>query len=201
MRIGIFGGTFDPPHLGHLILAAEACHQLKLNKLLFVLTSDPPHKQDLLISPYPDRLAMLEAAIADNPTFELSRVEVDRPGPHYTVDTMHLLKKEFPGDTLIYLMGGDSLRDLPVNWHKPEEFIQACDIIGVMRRPQDQIDLESLEAEIPGISAKVEFMNAPLLEIAARQIRRRVAEGRPYRYYLLHSVYKIIQKKKLYQTN
>jgi len=200
MRIGIFGGTFDPPHLGHLILAAEAYHQLKLEKLLFVLTSDPPHKQDILISPFPERLAMLEAAIADNPTFALSRVEVDRPGPHYTVDTMRLLKKEYPGDTLIYLMGGDSLRDLLVNWHKPDEFIQACDVIGVMRRPQDRIDLESLEAAIPGISAKVEFMNAPLLEIAARQIRRRVAEGRPYRYYLPDSVYQIIQKKKLYQT-
>jgi nicotinate-nucleotide adenylyltransferase len=201
MRIGIFGGTFDPPHLGHLILAAEACHQLDLDKLLFVLTSDPPHKQDIFVSPYPERLAMLEATIADNPTFELSRVEIDRPGPHYTVDTMRLLKKEYPVDTLIYLMGGDSLRDLLVNWYKPAEFIQACDVIGVMRRPQDQIDLESLEATIPGISAKVEFMNAPLLEIAARQIRRRVAEGRPYRYYLPEAVYQIIQKKKLYQTN
>ncbi len=201
MRIGIFGGTFDPPHLGHLILAAEACHQLKLDKLLFVLTSDPPHKQDHHISPYPDRLAMLEAAIADNPAFELSRVEVDRPGPHFTVDTMHLLKKEFPEDTLIYLMGGDSLHDLPTIWHKPDEFIAACDVLGVMRRPQDQIDLESLEAEIPGISAKVEFMNAPLLEIAARQIRRRVAEGHPYRYYLPEAVFQIIQEKKLYQTN
>jgi nicotinate-nucleotide adenylyltransferase len=201
MRIGIFGGTFDPPHLGHLILAAEAYHQLKLDKLLFVLTSDPPHKQDLLISPFPERLAMLEAAIADNPAFALSRVEVDRPGPHYAVDTMRLLKKEFPGDTLIYLMGGDSLRDLPINWHKPDEFIAACDVLGVMRRPQDEIDLESLEAEIPGVSAKIEFMNAPLLEIAARQIRRRVAEGRPYRYYLPDAVCQIIQEKKLYQTN
>lgn len=200
MRIGIFGGTFDPPHLGHLILAAEACHQLDLDKLLFVLTSDPPHKQDHLISPYPDRLAMLEAAIADNPAFELSRIEVDRPGPHYTVDTMHLLKKELPDDTLIYLMGGDSLRDLPTIWHKPREFIAACDVLGVMRRPQDQIDMESLEVELPGVSAKVEFMNAPLLEISARQIRRRVAEGRPYRYYLPEAVYQIIQEKKLYQT-
>jgi nicotinate-nucleotide adenylyltransferase len=201
MRIGIFGGTFDPPHLGHLILAAEAYHELKLDKLLFILTSDPPHKQDRLISPYPDRLAMLEAAIADNPTFELSHLEVDRPGPHYTVDTMHLLKKEFPDDTLIYLMGGDSLRDLPINWHKPDEFIAACDVLGVMRRPQDQIDIESLEMEIPGIKAKIQFLNAPLLEIASQQIRQRVAEGRPYRYYLTDTVYQIIQKKKLYQTN
>jgi nicotinate-nucleotide adenylyltransferase len=201
MRIGIFGGTFDPPHLGHLILAAEAYHQLKLDKLLFVLTSNPPHKQDHLISPYPHRLAMLEAAIADNPTFALSRLEIDRPGPHYSVDTMRLLKKEFPDNTLIYLMGGDSLHDLPTIWHKPDEFIQACDVLGVMRRPEDKIDMESLETELPGVSAKVEFMNAPLLEIASQQIRQRVAEGRPYRYYLPDTVYQIIQKKKLYQSN
>jgi nicotinate-nucleotide adenylyltransferase len=198
MRVGIFGGTFDPPHLGHLILAAEARHQLKLEKLLFVLTPDPPHKQDRLITPLPDRLAMLTVAIADNPAFELSRVEVDRPGPHYAVDTVRLLKKEFPDDTLIYLMGGDSLRDLPIDWYKPEEFVKACDFLGVMRRPQDEIDIERLEEEIPGVSAKIEFMNAPLLEIASRQIRRRVAEGRPYRYYLPEAVDQIVQEKKLY---
>ncbi len=199
MRVGIFGGTFDPPHLGHLILAAEARHQLRLDRLLFVLTPDPPHKQDRLVTPMTDRVAMLEAAIADNPAFELSRVEIDRPSPHYAVDTVRLLRKEYPDDSLIYLMGGDSLRDFPIDWYKPEELLDACDALGVMRRPHDEIDIDSLETELPGISAKVEFMNAPLLEISSRQIRRRVAEGRPYRYYLPLTVYNIIQKRKLYQ--
>jgi nicotinate-nucleotide adenylyltransferase len=199
MRVGIFGGTFDPPHLGHLILAAEARHQLSLDRLLFVLTPDPPHKQDRLVTPMPDRLTMLEAAIADNLAFELSRVEIDRPSPHYAVDTVRLLRKEYPDDSLIYLMGGDSLRDFPLDWHKPGELLDACDALGVMRRPHDEIDIDSLETELPGISAKVEFMNAPLLEIASRQIRRRVTEGRPYRYYLPLTVYNIIQKRKLYQ--
>jgi len=199
MRVGIFGGTFDPPHLGHLILAAEARHQLRLDRLLFVLTPDPPHKQDRLVTPMTDRLAMLEAAIADDPAFELSRVEIERQSPHYALDTVRLLRKEYPDDSLIYLMGGDSLRDFPINWYKPGELLDACDALGVMRRPHDEIDIDSLETELPGISAKVEFMNAPLLEIASRQIRRRVAEGRPYRYYLPLTVYKIIQKRKLYQ--
>ena len=200
MRIGIFGGTFDPPHLGHLILAEEARYQLKLDKLLFVLTPIPPHKLNRTVTPLTDRLAMLEAAIAGNPAFEISRVEVDRPGPHYTLDTMRLLRKEYPKDTLIYLMGGDSLRDLPSIWHKPDEFVAACDFIGVMRRPQDEIDLIALEDSIPGISKKIEMMNAPLLEIASRQIRHRVAEGRPYSYYLPAAVCQIIREKKLYQA-
>ncbi|MGD8454766.1 MAG: nicotinate-nucleotide adenylyltransferase [Anaerolineales bacterium] len=200
MRIGIFGGTFDPPHLGHLILAAEARYQLKLDKLLFVLTPIPPHKLDRTISPLEDRLAMLDAAIADNPAFELSRVEIDRPGPHYSLDTVRLLRDKYPEDTLIYLMGGDSLRDLTVDWYKPDEFVAACDYLGVMRRPKDKIDLNALEESIPGISKKIEFMNAPLLEIASRQIRRRVAEGRPYCYYLPEVVCQIIQEKGLYQA-
>jgi nicotinate-nucleotide adenylyltransferase len=201
MRIGIFGGTFDPPHLGHLILAEEARYQLKLDKLLFVLTPVPPHKLDRTITTLPDRLAMLEAAIANNPAFELSRVEIDRPGPHYALDTVQLLRKAYSNDILIFLMGGDSLRDLPIDWHKPDEFVAACDFLGVMRRPQDEIDLKSLEENIPGVSAKIELMNAPLLEIASRQIRRRVAEGRPYCYYLPKAVCQIIQEKKLYQPN
>lgn len=174
-------------------------HQLNLERLLFVLTPDPPHKQEQLITPAADRLAMLTAAIGDNDKFEISRVEIDRPGPHYTVDTVHLLQKEFPGAKLIYLMGGDSLRELP-NWSRGQEFIQACARIGVMRRLGDNIDLETIEPALPGVSEKVEFIDAPLLEIASHQIRRRIAEGRPYRYYLPPAVVDVILKRNLYQT-
>lgn len=198
IRIGIFGGTFDPPHLSHLILAEEAMHQMSLDQLLFVLTPDPPHKQDQLITAAADRLAMLEAAIGDNGKFEISRVEIDRPGPHYTVDTVHLLQNQYPEAKLIYLMGGDSLRELPT-WSRGKEFLQACDGIGVMRRLGDNIDLNSLEPDLPGVSEKVEFIDAPLLEIASHQIRRRIAEGRPYRYYLSPAVVTLILKRGLYQ--
>ena len=199
MRTGIFGGTFDPPHLSHLILAEEAMHQMDLERLLFVLTPDPPHKQDQLITSSAERLLMLEAAIGDNSKFEISRVEINRPGPHYSVDTVRLLQKEFPTAQLIYLMGGDTLGFLP-GWSRPEEFIKACYQIGVMRRPDDKVDLAAIELELPGVSEKVQFIEAPLLEIASHQIRRRVAEGRPYRYYVSPAVVEVIKDRGIYRT-
>lgn len=198
MRTGIFGGTFDPPHLSHLILAEEACYQLQLDELLFVLTQDPPHKKDRSITPVEDRLEMLQAAIQDNPHFSISRVEIDRPGPHYAVDTVRLLQEQFPQAQLVYLMGGDSFRDL-LKWHDPAEFVKACHQIGVMRRPADRIDLAKLGKEIPEVLEKVRLIQAPLLEVASKQIRRRIAEGRPYRYYLHPPVVEIIQTRGLYR--
>jgi nicotinate-nucleotide adenylyltransferase len=198
-RIGIFGGTFDPPHLGHLILAAEAQYQLKLDLLLFVLTPDPPHKQGLRLTRLEDRVAMLSAAIENYQGFELSTVDIDRPGPHFTADTMQILRQQYPGDTLIYLMGGDSLVGLLYDWHKETEFIASCDRIGVMRRPQDELDLAPIEKAFPGISKKIQFVEAPLLEIASSQIRKRVREGRPYLFYLPEPVRKLIAELGIYQ--
>ena len=200
MRIGIFGGTFDPPHLGHLILASEARYQLTLDKLLFVLTPDPPHKQGREITPMPDRLAMLEAAIANNPLFEISRVEIDRPGPHYAVDTVNLLREVYPQAALIYLMGGDSLNDLPYDWHAPERFVAACDYIGVMHRPQEEVDIKQLEEAVPGLRSKLLFIPAPLLEIASSEIRQRARQQRPYQYYVPESVCGVINERNLYQS-
>ncbi|MHC1784366.1 MAG: nicotinate-nucleotide adenylyltransferase [Anaerolineaceae bacterium] len=197
MRIGIFGGTFDPPHLGHLILAAEAYDQLNLERLLWVLTPDPPHKQGMPIHPMEQRIEMVKAAMGDDPAFELSRIEIDRPGPHYAEDTVHLLGKEYPKAELFYLMGGDSLHALHT-WHEPQAFIAACSGLGVMRRPGDEIDLKLIESLLPGISKKVNFIEAPLLEISARQIRYRIATQKPYRYYLPPAVYQLIQEKKYY---
>ncbi len=199
-RIGIFGGTFDPPHLGHLILASEAFTKLELSRLLWVLTSIPPHKTDQTISPLEDRLAMVRLALKDEPDFELSRVDMDRPGPQYTLDTMKLLARQYPDDELIPLIGGDSLRDLPT-WHNPKDLVEACHEIGVMRRPGNSIDLSQLEKEIPGLTAKIRFVDAPLLEIASHEIRQRAAEGSPFRYYLLPSVYKYIVAHKLYSNS
>lgn len=197
-RIGIFGGTFDPPHLGHLILACEAHHQLELSRLLWVLTPSPPHKRDQPITAVEHRLNMVRLAIAGNPAFELSRVELDRPGPHYSVDTVRLLRAQRPDAEWIYLMGGDSLADLP-RWHRPDELLREVDELGVMRRPDDRIDLQALEAALPGLSRKVRFVEAPLLEIAARQLRQRIAEGRPFRYYVPPVVYQYIQDHGLYR--
>ena len=196
--IGIFGGTFDPPHLGHLILAAEAHAQLGLDRLLWVLTPDPPHKQGLSIAPLNHRLAMVKLAIDADHQFELSSVDMDRPGPQFVVDTVKILAEQNPGTNLIYLMGGDSLRDLPL-WHRPTDFIATCHAIGVMRRPGDAIDLPGLESKFHGLTAKVRFVEAPLLDIAAHEIRARVAGGRPFRYFLPPGVYRYIIKHNLYR--
>ncbi|HSF80023.1 MAG TPA: nicotinate-nucleotide adenylyltransferase [Anaerolineales bacterium] len=199
MRIGIFGGTFDPPHIGHLILADEARYSLDLDQVLFVLTPNPPHKKDLSLTPVNFRLEMLASALNGEPAFVLSRIDLDRSPPHYALDTVKLIRQNMPGSTLVYLMGGDSLQDLPT-WHQPEEFVAACDQIGVMCRPASQVELPALELKIPGIVKKACLIEAPLLEISSSDIRRRVASGEPYRFYLTAGVWKIIHSKKLYQA-
>lgn len=197
-RLGIFGGTFDPPHLGHLILAAEAQWQLGLDRVLFVLTADPPHKQGHVITPVDIRLEMVQAAIHGETIFELSRVEIDRPGPHYVVDSMRLLAKEYPDSELVYLIGGDSLHSLPT-WSRPLELLDACAALGVMRRPGTRIHVDDLEEELPGLEAKLEFIDAPLLEISSSEIRERVEEGGHFRFYLPEEVYDIIVRRGLYK--
>jgi nicotinate-nucleotide adenylyltransferase len=198
-RLGIFGGTFDPPHVGHLILAAEALDQLDLDYTVWVLTPDPPHKRGQKIASLAHRLTMVQMAIARDKHFFLSRVDIDRSGPHYAVDTMRLLREEYPEHELIYLMGGDSLQDLP-KWHLPHEFLSLVDGVGVMRRPGDEIDLSELNDALPELCSKLHFVTAPLLEISANQIRRRAIDQRAYRYYLLPVIYDYIRKYNLYQV-
>jgi nicotinate-nucleotide adenylyltransferase len=181
-----------------LILAAEACEELNVDRLLWVLTPVPPHKLDQRVRPIEHRLAMLELAIADNPHFELSRIEMDRPGPHFTVDTLRLLADKYPSADLILLIGGDSLRDLPT-WNRPADLVAACHEIGVIRRPSDLVDLSAWERQVPGTQAKVRFVDAPLLDISSSAIRRHIRENSPFRYYLLPSVYEYIQNNQLYR--
>jgi nicotinate-nucleotide adenylyltransferase len=197
-RLGIFGGTFDPPHVGHLILAAEARDQLELDCTIWVLTPDPPHKHGKRITLIEHRLAMVDLAISDDEAFSLSYVDIDRPGPHYTVDTIKILKDEYSDHALIYLMGGDSLHDLP-NWYKVDQFLSTLDGIGVMRRPGDDIDISELMHALPQLEEKLNFVTAPLLEISADQIRRRARQKRTYRYYVLPKIYEYICKHKIYK--
>jgi nicotinate-nucleotide adenylyltransferase len=198
MRIGVFGGTFDPPHQGHLILAMEACGQLKLDRLLWVVTPDPPHKIGQSISPVDVRLQLIKAAIGDDPSFAISRVDMERPAPQYAVDTIRELQSEYPNAKLVYLMGGDSLHDLP-DWHHPKLLIDLVDTVGVMRRPGDNIQVAALDERLPGLSRKIIFVDAPLLEISSRQIRHRAENGEPFRYYLPRAVYELILEMKLYR--
>jgi len=198
LLLGLFGGTFDPPHIGHLILAAEAHAQLGLDRLLWILTPDPPHKQDQPITPLEHRLAMVKLTISNDRQFELSTVEMDRPAPHYALDTVKIIAGQNPAADLVYIMGGDSLHDLPA-WHRPADLVASLHFIGVMRRPGDSIDLPELEKIIPGLTAKVRYVDAPLLDIAAHEIRRRVADDRPFRYFLPPAVYDYIVQHNLYR--
>jgi nicotinate-nucleotide adenylyltransferase len=200
VSIGLFGGTFDPPHIGHLILSAEASDQFCLDRLLWILTPDPPHKQGQEISSLEHRREMVKLAIMNNHIFELSTVEIDRPGPQFALDTVKIISEHNPAANLVYLMGSDSLRDLPA-WHRPADLVDALNFIGVLRRPGDSIDLPALEKIIPGLSAKVRYLDAPLLDIAAHEIRRRVAEGRPFRYFLPPAVYDYITEHNLYRKD
>jgi len=197
-QIGLFGGTFDPPHLGHLILASEAAHQFELTSILWMLAPDPPHKLEQPITPLAHRLEMLKRTIADNPLFEISYLEINRPGPHYTIDTARILSEQEPNADITLLMGGDSFRDL-TRWRDPSKLVSVARRIGVMRRPDDSFDMRVLEAQIPGLTEKVSFINALLQELSSSEIRRRIAQGEVYRYYLLPSVYDYIEANQLYR--
>lgn len=197
-RIGFFGGTFDPPHIGHLILAGEAVFQFHLEKLLWVLTPDPPNKQGNAITPLSHRLVMLQEMIAHNPHFELSRLEVDRPAPHYTIDSIRMLADQEPDAEIILLIGGDSFTDLPT-WRFAPDLVTAVSKIGVMRRPGDSADLSALEASLPGLTDKLHFIEALLQPVSSREIRRRIREGEMYRYYLSYEVYNYIESHGLYR--
>ncbi len=198
MRIGILGGTFDPPHIGHLILAEEAWFQLNLDRVLLVPAGDPPHKRGSPLSPAFHRVRMVELAIADNPHFELSRVDVDRPGPHYTIDMVNLLRQQFPADTELYfLMGLDSLAELP-RWHRAAELVAACRLVA-LSRPDVHLDWEHLESELPGIRQRIVLLDMPELEIASHVLQQRVRQGRPIRYQVLPAVEAYIYHHNLYR--
>ena len=191
-RIGIFGGTFDPPHLGHLILASEALCQLSLDKVLFMLSPAPPHKKELKKSNTEHRLAMLKLMVENDDRLEISYVDINREGPHYTADSLGLLHEEYPEAKIVYLMGADSLQSLFKIWYKPDLFIQRCDEIGVMKRPTIALNINELEKNYQGIGEKISLINAPLLEISSSEIRERIKSGGHFRYYLNAAVYDYI---------
>jgi nicotinate-nucleotide adenylyltransferase len=195
---GVFGGTFDPPHIGHMNLALSSMEDFGLEKVLWVLTHNPPHKPDDPISALESRNEMLLAAIAQFPYFELSRIDIDRPGPHFAVGTMRGLREANPETRYAYLMGEDSLRDLPT-WHEPAEFVGLCDMLGVMHRSHIQVDLDKLEELLPGIRSKVRYSCARQLEVSATDIRLRVREDLPYEHLVPPQVAQIIQELELYK--
>jgi nicotinate-nucleotide adenylyltransferase len=195
-RIGVFGGTFDPPHLGHLIIATELRHALSLDRVLFVPAGRPPHKEGQIIGEDEHRLAMLRLALADAPEFEVSTVDLDRRGPSYTADTLDLLCDLLRPVVLIFLMGEDSLRDLPL-WHEPN-LIAARAELGVARRPGVKLDLEAVYTAVPAARGRVHLVEVPEIDISSRELRRRVALGLPIRFQVPRTVEDYIRRHGLY---
>ena len=196
-RIGILGGTFDPIHIGHLILAEEAWFQLSLDVVYLAPSGDPPHKQGRRMAPVEDRIRMAELATADVDYLWVSRVDADRPGPHYTVDMVRLLQQQAGGDAeIFFLMGMDSLRDLPT-WHDPHWLVEHARLVALSRHDVG-LDWEKLERALPGIRERVVILAMPELEIASHVIQQRVRNGQPIRHMVPRAVQAYIHKHGLY---
>jgi nicotinate-nucleotide adenylyltransferase len=195
-RIGIFGGTFDPIHIGHLILAEEAWFQLQLDHVYLAPAGDPPHKLGRQLAPVRDRLFMAELAAADIDSLLVSSIDADRPGPHYTSDLVRLLQTEAGPDTEFYfLMGMDSLRDLP-SWHEASWLVENARLVALSRHDVT-LDWEALEAALPGVRSRVIILDMPELEIASHVIQQRVRNGQPIRHMVPRSVEAYIYKHNL----
>jgi nicotinate-nucleotide adenylyltransferase len=197
-RLGILGGTFDPIHHAHLVAAEEARHQLDLTLVLFMPAGNPPHKPGRPVTAAHHRLRMLELAIAGKPYFAISGVDLDRPGPSYTVEALHLLRREWgPTPVLFFVEGVDSLAEI-VTWYHPEQLIELAEIV-VVGRPGAQVDLADLEQRLPGLSARLHWVRMPLLDISASDIRTRVRDGRPISYLVPAAVEAYIEEHGLYR--
>jgi nicotinate-nucleotide adenylyltransferase len=187
----VFGGTFDPVHLAHLLLAEQSREQAGLERVLFVPAARPPHKGDRLLSPFAQRVEMLQLALAGYPVFHVSEMEKDRPGPSFTVDTLRELRQRHPDDELFLLLGSDCLPDLP-SWREPSQVAQLATLLVVVR---------------PGWSAtaapsafRCQLIQMPLMEMSSRDLRRRVHEGRSIRYFVPRAVECYIHTHGLYRA-
>ncbi|MBN1259116.1 MAG: nicotinate (nicotinamide) nucleotide adenylyltransferase [Anaerolineae bacterium] len=197
LRYGVLGGSFDPPHYGHLVLAETARVQLALDRVLFVPAGQPPHKPPLALSPPEDRVALVTAAIAGNAAFELARVDLDRPGPHYTVDMLARLRAQHSDvATWYFLMGEDSLHEF-AQWHTPDAILAQV-ILAVMPRDEGPGDLDEVYVRFPVLRTRLVWLDAPRIQISATALRRRAREGLPLRYLTPPDVVAYIAQHRLY---
>jgi nicotinate-nucleotide adenylyltransferase len=196
VRLGILGGTFNPPHLGHLVCAQEAHSQLGLDHVLFVPASIPPHKP-VEHEPGPEhRLEMCRLAVADDERFAVSDMELQREGPSFTVDTLKVLSTQAPQDELVLILGGDIAAGL-TEWHEPEQVLELATVAIAERRgtPRDEVDRTL--AQLHG-GDRARFFAMPRIEVSSTMLRRRVSHGQPIRYYVPDQVEEYIQRHGLY---
>ena len=199
MRIGIFGGTFDPIHMGHLILAEQCRDQAGLDQVWFMPSAHPPHKADRPVTRFEQRCEMLELAIAGHAAFRVERLEKDLPPPSYTAETLAELSRRHPTDEFFLLMGSDQLPDLPM-WHEPLRVIEQAGLI-VVPRPGVMLWTAERLATALGVDisqVRLRFVACPMIEIASRELRRAIADGMSIRYLVPRAVEEYIRDRKLY---
>jgi nicotinate-nucleotide adenylyltransferase len=201
MRVGVFGGTFDPVHYGHLILAEQAREQGRLDEVWFVPAARPPHKSESELTRFDQRAEMLTLAVAGHAAFRVLELEKARPGPSYTVDTLAELRRFHPGDEFWLLVGADTLADLG-SWHEKRCLPELAGLM-VMARPGHTIpgeDRVRAEMELaPGDPLRMQTIDVPLIDISSRDLRRRAASGRSLRYLVPRAVEVYILEKHLYR--
>ena len=197
-KVGFFGGTFDPPHLGHLSLARYATEQMELGRLLWVLTPISPFKNQTHAS-LEQRIHMVKLITDELAGSEYCSIDVEREPPYYTCDTARLIKQSLPaGDALYFLLGADSLEGLP-KWYHAETLVnELLDGLIVARRPGTPLDLTQLNERMPGINQKITFVDMPGIDISSRALRKRIKSGKSAKKYMPISVYQYIQESNLY---
>jgi nicotinate-nucleotide adenylyltransferase len=200
MRIGIYGGTFDPIHYGHLVLAEQCREQCQLDEVWFVPAAQPPHKLDATISPAKARYEMIEFAIAGHPHFKLSRIELERTGPSFTVTTLEQLRAEDASRELFLLIGADSLHDLP-QWREPRRIQELATVVAVNRGDRPLPDRSQLEQHLGQAQAvRIRFVQMPGFDLSARDIRQRSTAGQSIRYLVPRPVEAYIVHNHLYSV-
>ena len=194
-RLGVMGGTFDPIHHGHLMAAEEARWQFELDEVVFVPTGRPWMKEGEPVSPAEDRYLMVVIATSSNPSFMVSRLEIERDGPTYTVDTLRAIREERGDVDLFFITGADAMLEI-LQWKDPEEALELAHFIAATR---PGYDLSAFEAGAPTEDPRVSVMNIPALAISSTDVRERVAAGRPIRYLVPDGVQTYISKAGLYR--
>jgi nicotinate-nucleotide adenylyltransferase len=201
MQIGVFGGTFDPVHLGHLILAEQCREQARLDQVWFVPAARPPHKAGDEITSFERRVEMLALAVAGNPAFHVNELEKARPGPSFTVDTLEELRGHDPANDYFWILGSDSLIDLPL-WREPRRILELAGLLIVDRPGQPSWTVEQVRAAL-GLAADAAMnlvpISAPLIDISSRDLRRRAANGHSLRYLVPRGVECYIEQHRLYR--
>ena len=199
-RIGVLGGTFDPPHVGHLWLATLAADALGLDRVLFMPAGQPPHKEAGEVSSGTDRLLMTRLAIAGDEGFELCPIEMERPGPSFTIDSVAELRRSYPDATLFLLMAADSLAQIDT-WRDPDRLLSIVEW-AVGPRPGSPLpDRASLERRFGGDASRIHLLDGPSLDVSASEIRRRVAAGQAIRYLVPVAVEELIAEHGLYRRS